>query len=69
MYNSVLLEQWLMLVRKNEVIDADYEDPAEKIKKSKIVICTTMYREVLLNTIDLALIPPTLLSAKLYLNT
>ncbi|XP_052786292.1 chitin synthase chs-1-like [Mya arenaria] len=45
MYNSALLEQWLMLVRKNEYHDEDHQNPIEKAKQSKIFICTTMYRE------------------------
>ncbi|XP_052786371.1 uncharacterized protein LOC128221808 [Mya arenaria] len=45
MYNSALLEQWLMLVRKNEYHDEGHQNPTEKAKRSKIIICTTMYRE------------------------
>lgn len=45
MYNGALLEQWLMLIRRNEHSDECYEDPIEKAKHSKVIICTTMYRE------------------------
>lgn len=45
MYNSVLLEQWLMLMRRNEHSDEYHEDPIKKAKRSKVFICTTMYRE------------------------
>ncbi|XP_052786209.1 LOW QUALITY PROTEIN: uncharacterized protein LOC128221647 [Mya arenaria] len=45
MYNSALLEQWLMLVRKNEYHDEGHQNPTEKAKRSKIYVCTTMYRE------------------------
>ncbi|XP_045184960.2 uncharacterized protein LOC123542969 isoform X2 [Mercenaria mercenaria] len=45
MYNSALLEQWFMLMRRNEHNDECHEDPVKKAKRSKIIICTTMYRE------------------------
>lgn len=45
MYNSALLEQWFVLMRRNEHSDVDFEDPVEKAKRSKVIICTTMYRE------------------------
>ncbi|KAH3868272.1 hypothetical protein DPMN_031414 [Dreissena polymorpha] len=46
MYTSGLLEQWLMLSQKTEYHDEQHEDPVLKASRTKVIICTTMYREV-----------------------
>ncbi|XP_053389930.1 chitin synthase chs-2-like [Mercenaria mercenaria] len=43
-YNSIFLDQWIMLNRKNEQ-DANHMDPKEMSKRTWIYICTTMFRE------------------------
>ncbi|XP_053387016.1 chitin synthase-like isoform X2 [Mercenaria mercenaria] len=47
MYNSALFEHWIMLTRRNELTDIGNVDlhPLEKARRSRIFICTTMYRE------------------------
>ncbi|XP_060580172.1 chitin synthase chs-2-like isoform X1 [Ruditapes philippinarum] len=47
MYNSALLEHWIMLARRNEITDKEnrYLQPLQTAKNSKLFICTTMYRE------------------------
>ncbi|XP_052242760.1 chitin synthase chs-2-like isoform X5 [Dreissena polymorpha] len=45
MYTSGLLEQWLMLSKKTEYHDEQHEDPVLKASRTKVIICTTMYRE------------------------
>ncbi|KAH3868290.1 hypothetical protein DPMN_031433 [Dreissena polymorpha] len=45
MYTSGLLEQWLMLSKKTEYHDEHHEDPLLKASRTKVIICTTMYRE------------------------
>ncbi|XP_060561280.1 chitin synthase chs-2-like [Ruditapes philippinarum] len=40
MYNSALLEHWMMLGRRNTLMQ-----PHENAENSKLFICTTMYRE------------------------
>ncbi|XP_052268476.1 chitin synthase chs-2-like [Dreissena polymorpha] len=45
MYTSGLLEQWLMLSQKTEYHDEQHEDPVLKASRTKVIICTTMYRE------------------------
>ncbi|XP_053401610.1 chitin synthase chs-1-like isoform X2 [Mercenaria mercenaria] len=45
-YNSVFLDQWLLLNGQNKEDDSkDHMDPKTTAKRSKIYICTTMYRE------------------------
>ncbi|KAK3596694.1 hypothetical protein CHS0354_038031 [Potamilus streckersoni] len=44
-YNGVLLEQWLFQDRRNKHTDVYHEDLREKAKRTKVYICTTMYRE------------------------
>lgn len=46
MYNAVLLDQWLILAKKTELHDREYENLVNKAERSKLIICTTMYREV-----------------------
>ncbi|XP_052265046.1 uncharacterized protein LOC127867732 isoform X2 [Dreissena polymorpha] len=45
MYTSGLLEQWLILSKKTEYHDEQHEDPVLKASRTKVIICTTMYRE------------------------
>ncbi|XP_053386950.1 uncharacterized protein LOC123542823 [Mercenaria mercenaria] len=47
MYNSALLEHWIMLNRRNELIDTGNIrlKPFENAKRSTVFICTTMFRE------------------------
>ncbi|KAL4216723.1 hypothetical protein ACF0H5_024446 [Mactra antiquata] len=45
MYNSPMLEQWFFLVRKNDDIRELDVDTVKKAKQSRVIICTTMYRE------------------------
>ncbi|KAL3887259.1 hypothetical protein ACJMK2_027203 [Sinanodonta woodiana] len=44
-YNGVLLDQWLLQDKRNKHTDVYHEDPREKAKRTKVYICTTMYRE------------------------
>ncbi|XP_053388115.1 uncharacterized protein LOC123541765 isoform X2 [Mercenaria mercenaria] len=45
MYTPVLLEQWLMLIRRNEFNDENYSEKVRKGREAKVIICTTMFRE------------------------
>ncbi|XP_013407366.1 uncharacterized protein LOC106171524 [Lingula anatina] len=44
-YNATLLEQWLQLSRKTTQSMYRYEAPLERAKRTRVYICTTMYRE------------------------
>ena len=44
-YNGALLEQQLILNRKNEITDHDFVNYDKIMKKSHVYICTTMYHE------------------------
>ena len=54
-YNPVLLEQWLLLSKRNEHNDEFQEDPIARAKRSRVIICTTMYREVRSNAFYISL--------------
>ncbi|XP_063437912.1 uncharacterized protein LOC134718963 [Mytilus trossulus] len=45
MYNSFLPDQWMLLDRRTQLMDDTQEQQEEQIKKTKVYICTTMYRE------------------------
>lgn len=49
-YNSLFLEQWMLLNRKNVQTFHFQEEQVQQALKSRVFICTTMYREVLLPT-------------------
>ncbi|XP_023931466.1 uncharacterized protein LOC106150672 [Lingula anatina] len=44
-YNGYLLDQWLSLSRKTKQIMHRFEEPIERGKRTRVYICTTMYRE------------------------
>ncbi|XP_053386788.1 uncharacterized protein LOC123541764 isoform X2 [Mercenaria mercenaria] len=45
MYTPSLLEQWLMLIRRNEFNDDKYKERVRNGSEAKVIICTTMFRE------------------------
>ena len=45
-YNSVFLEQWLLLDRKNIQTTSGNKDPSQIAKDTHVLMCTTMFREV-----------------------
>lgn len=48
-YNSVMLEQWMFLNKKSIMELEEYNDDASRRRdqKTRVYICTTMYREVM----------------------
>lgn len=47
-YNSVMLEQWMFLNKKSNIEQEKYNNDASRSndEKTRVYICTTMYREV-----------------------
>ena len=47
MYNSLFLDQWMLLDRRTILMEEDqYMKSKNQKKETKVYICTTMYREV-----------------------
>ena len=46
LYNSLLQDQWMLLDRRSVLMDEKHENPEDQVKRTKVFICTTMYREV-----------------------